>query len=463
MKNKFLGICLVVMLVFFNGCSDSFNYTSAEIEITEPIIPGTIITVQAVKNNADLINNEIYTFEGTNNYMEAFVVSSDASGNFYHELVLQDLAVNPTAGIKLLLNRTSLFQSYEVGRKVFVKLDGLSVGVSNGVVVLGRRNLGSVVEIPFPIIDDHVIRSAEILEVVPLEIGIDDFSENLENLYVEIDNVQFIYNIIGENPVTFAGEPTDEFDGERMLVSCETGSTTFLSTSTFADFKSVSLPSGKGKIKGILARNFYDDFFVVNINLPEDIHFDDTSRCDPEFLNCGNSEAGGLEILFNEDFQGISNTNDIEEELGWINESVSGGNEVFSYKNSYGNKFLTISAYETLESPMSVWLITPEIFMNELANEELSFNISSSFDNGTILSVYVTDNFSGNPNTTDWTQLNATVPIGPSGAAMENFLNSKTDISCLEGSIRIGFKYHGSDPDRTTTYNIDNVRITGSE
>lgn len=450
----FLG-CLIL------SCEKESNFDLPDVSANEPEIEGTIVDVQAVKNNADLVNNIPYTFEGTNTYMEAYVVSSDEAGNFYHELVVQDKAENPTAGLKISINKTALFQSYEVGRKIYVKLDGLSIGQSNGVVVIGDENNGAISEIPFPIIENHIIRSTEIKEIVPLEINIDDFSEAYENLFVKLENMQFIHNIVLPDPVTFAGELTDEYDGERKLMSCETGLTTFVSTSTFADFKSVDIPAGKGSVQGVLARNFYDDFYVLNINVPNDINFSNSERCDPEFLNCGNLYSGGPEVIFNEDFQDISNTDDVEEELGWENINVSGGNEVFNYKNSYGNKFLRISAYETGESPLIAWLVSPEINLDASVNEELSFNVLSSYDNGIILSAYITQDYSGNPLTTEWIPLDANIPMGPAGAATDAFHNSEIDISCLSGSFRVAFKYYGSDPDRSTTYDIDNIRVTG--
>ena len=120
---------------------------------------------------------------------------------------------------------------------------------------------------------------------------------------------------------------------------------------------------------------------------------------------------------------------------------------------------MRISAYNTNESPLEAWLVTPEIQLTEAYDEILSFDILSSYDNGLLLSVYVTQNFTGDIGTTEWIPLDANIPLGPSSANSTVFKNSKINLSCLTGSVWIGFRYLGSAPDKTTTYDLDNVRI----
>ncbi len=168
---------------------------------------GQITNVAAVKNNFDAENNEIYTFESTETFMEAYVVSSDEGGNFYKELVVQDKPENPNAGLLILVDDNSLFETFNFGRKIFVKLDGLSLWENNGVIQLGKQNRGDVAAIPNALIDEHLIRTTETVEIVPLPVEISEFSEEYENLYVKLDNVQFNRNLIQEERrFTFSGE-----------------------------------------------------------------------------------------------------------------------------------------------------------------------------------------------------------------------------------------------------------------
>jgi hypothetical protein len=61
-----------------------------------------------------------------------YVVSSDLAGNFYQSIVLQDSPSSPTGGIEVLIDKSSLFESFEFGRKVYVKMAGLSISYEDG-------------------------------------------------------------------------------------------------------------------------------------------------------------------------------------------------------------------------------------------------------------------------------------------------------------------------------------------
>jgi hypothetical protein len=147
---------------------------------------------------------------------------------------------------------------------------------------------------------------------------------------------------------------------------------------------------------------------------------------------------------------------------GWTNINVNGGAKRFEDGIFNSNRFIKISAYNTAENPFEVWLVTPKINLDNSSGEYLSFEIRASYDNGTLLKVYATENFTGNPKTTNWIPLDAKIPLGPSRQFGTNFLKSEIDISCLQGTINIGFQYLGAAPDKTTTYDIDNIRVTGN-
>ena len=80
-------------------------------------------------------------FEGDEKIISGYVVSSDASGNFYKELYIQDDPTNPTAAIRLALDQTDLHTTYEIGRQVLVKLNGLYIGLGDGdVITIGAKD-----------------------------------------------------------------------------------------------------------------------------------------------------------------------------------------------------------------------------------------------------------------------------------------------------------------------------------
>ncbi|WP_286760311.1 DUF5689 domain-containing protein [Salegentibacter sp. UBA1130] len=459
MKN--FNLIVTVLFAFLaTSCVETDDFQLPESKNKEINIEGNITGISAVKSNFNPETEEIYVFSETNTVMEACVVSSDEGGNFYKELVLQDKPENPTAGILLLVDDNSLFETYNFGRKIYVKLDGLALWSNNGVHQLGVQNRGDVVTIPPSRIDDHIIRTMETAEILPLQLEISEFNERHENLFIKVKNVQFNLNLLREqHHYTFAGEITDEYDGERQLESCRTGASAMLSTSTFSGFKSLYLPENSGSVKGILTRNFYDDYFVIAVNSPDDFNFDE-DRCDPEFLKCEGDNIRGGSLIFEENFINIASLSALENN-GWTNINVNGG-KAFEPGTFDGNRYIRVSAYNTEETPMEVWLVSPPIDLDEVSEANLSFEIMSSYDNATILSVLVTEEFTGNVLTTNWRPVDAVIPIGPTNQYGKRFVKSEIDISCLKGDIHFAFRYLGAAPDKSTTYHIDNIRISGN-
>lgn len=451
-------ILLALSLVVFNACVQDDDFDTPNTTVTDPVITGNIIDIDAVIGNLTQSGEEIITFEDTNNYMQGYVISSDEGGNFFEELVLQDKAENPTAGIVVQIDVNPLFTIYDFGRKVYVKLDGLSVAVDNGVVQLGRREGNALEKIAASEMTEFVVRTPEVATIVPLEVSIADFSNDLENLFIRLSDVQFNRNdVLGDDPKTFAAEDNDQFDGERSLESCATGSSVLLSTSTFSDFKSLLLPANRGTLDGILTRDFFDDFYTVVLNTPEDINFDNAERCDPDFLECPGASGGGSAI-FEEDFEGFGTF----ASEGWDNINISGNNTDWFIDDFAGNNYARISAFNSGNTEANVWLVTPAIDLDTTTGEELSFDIQANFDNGTNLAVFVSTDYTGDPTTATWQPLDAAIPVGPSGGFGNFEPVGPVNISCLDGTIHVGFFYEGSDPSATTRYHLDNVEVTGN-
>lgn len=459
MKLHQLVLSLSVLLAI--SCVKTDDFETPTLIETEIEIDGNLTSISAVKGNYNFQTGQIYNFQNTNTYFEGYVISNDAGGNFYKEVILQDKASNPTSGIQILIDDNSVSETFNFGRKVLVKLDGLSLWYNNGVLQLGIQNRGDVVAVPNALIGDYLIRTGETAEIIPLQLEISDFSEDQKNLYITLSNVQFNRNLVKEdNLFSFASNPVDQFDGERQLENCETGETIILSTSTFSNFKSLLLPQGSGTVEGVLTRDFFDDYFVLVINSPDKLDMND-ARCDPEFLECGTNITEGTQLIFEENFDGVT-SNTILNSRDFTNINVSGGEEKFEPKLVNGNRVLRISAFNTLESPLEAWLVTPEINLDNTSSEILSFDLLASYDNGLLLRVFVTTNFTGDPLTTNWKELDANIPLGPSNQFSTIFKESIIDISCLEGEVWIGFQYLGAAPDKTTTYDLDNIRVMGN-
>ncbi len=467
MKTIQFKLAFLVLLfgIVITSCveDDEFDIPNT-VNVQDPIFGenDTIITINSILGTIEQNDGDNFIIESNLDlYMEGYVVSSDEGGNFFEELIIQDKPENPTAGIRISVNTNPLFTRYNFGRKIYVHMNGLTVGLTNGVAAVGTTDGDRVGQIEDSQTEDRLLLGAEVADIVPLPVSVIDFSDQLENLYVQLNDVQFPRSsIFGENgPLTFASEGSDEFDGERVLESCESGSSVILSTSTFSDFRFLNLPGGAGSISGVLSRDFFDDFYTLLINSPEDINFDQ-ERCDPDLLFC-EGPSGGSTVIFEEDFESASNINDLVS-AGWTNENVSGGNLDYIIGDFSGNAYGQISGFNSGETDSQAWLITPQIDLSGTIEEDLSLDIQTNFDNGEILTIFITSNYTGDPLTTEWTQLDLEVPTGP-GSGFGSFTSvGPTNISCAGETVWIGFRYISSDPGPTTRYHIDNIEITGN-
>ncbi len=461
--NKIFNVFAVAIIT--SMCSPEEDFKTPELVIEEPEIKGTIITIDAVLGilNKALENegeNAKVVFENTDSFIEGYVVSSDKASNFFKELVIQDKEANPSSGIRVLIDDNPLFTTYEFGRKVYIKLNSLSIGTENGVPTLGVLEGNNISAIPSFSLNETVIRSTKLADIIPLEITLEDITDKLLNLYVKVNNLQFSKNLVlPENSFTFAAEANDKYDGERILESCTTGRTIVLSTSTFSDFKGLKLSAKQGSFEGIVTKNFLGDTYNLVLNDPTKLLFDNDTRCDPIVLECSVAVEGSIS-LFNENFTDLK-IRDLED-AGWINNNTTGGKLGYKIGDFASNQYAQITGFNSKESLYEVWLITPEIDLSLVSSAALNFDLQAGYDNGNILEVFITKNYIENPKDTSWIKLDATIPRGPLNSFGDFVPAGPISLSCIEGTIRIGFRYIGGDPRATTRYHIDNITVQGN-
>lgn len=462
------------MTITLTSCVKKDDFSVPETELEAPNIdPTDVIEISSLR---DLLLQEqtltgnpdaVLTIEGTNKYVTGYVISIDEAGNFFEELIIQNTASNPEAGVKILLDVNPLFTTFEFGRKIFVKLDGLTVGINSGVLTLGIRNGNNIEKISESAMFDFVVRDVEVANIEPLEIEIFDFSEDKTNLYVRLNNVQFYrYDALGENRKTFAAEPTDEFDAERTLESCTNNITAIFSTSTYADFKAVLLPTGRGSLDGILTYDFFGENFNIVVNDPSAINFDSTERCDPAEIDCGISDVTGTNVLFSDFFETQSPGDPISGN-GWTNFIEAGTEQWEAYTAGGNNPSLGISAkmqaFNSGDSSNIAWLITPQLNFDLQEGETLNFKTSNSFADGSILEILISTDWDGVPEnipSATWNLLSAAYITQDSDPFGNWYPSGNVDLSCIEGSGYIAWKYMGSGEEGFDgTYEFDEIIV----
>lgn len=468
-------LLMLFMVVAAFSCVEDDDFAVPD-TAPEPVsIEGTEITLNNLYSAMEQEDYLLIFEEDSDAYVSGYVVSSDEAGNFFEELLIQDAPENPTRGARLSIDSSPLSIKYNKGRKIFVRLAGLTVTTStepeffqgnleNGEFLgmnIGRgTTLGRIEPIGRFEEANIISRDSEVATIVHTPIGLNELG--IESLYtaIELEDVQFNRRQID---LTYAGEPEDQFDGDRILESCDSNSSATFQTSTFADYRSASLPDGRGSIDAILSTNFFGDAYVVTVNTSDDLNLDDPNRCDPNFLECDTPANGGSVVLFDQDFENVFDENQLDSE-DYVNVNVSGGNERYESGSFSNNRYIQVNAFGQSDDPMIAWFVLPSLDFDSTVEEILEFDVQANFDQGGLLEVFVSNNFSGDVTTTEWTQVDADIPTGPSGGFANGFTAvDEINLSCVTGTdVRIAFKYTASDPQGTTTrYHIDNISVNG--
>ena len=80
-------------------------------------------------------------------------------------------------GLEIKIDMRSYYTKYNFGRKILLRLSGLSIQEENGKHIVGYLSGNSLVDIPESLLDDFIIRSSETAEIVPISITLERISK----------------------------------------------------------------------------------------------------------------------------------------------------------------------------------------------------------------------------------------------------------------------------------------------
>ncbi|PTT43403.1 hypothetical protein DBR28_00675 [Chryseobacterium sp. HMWF028] len=226
MKNIYFkaAIFSTISMLAFSSCVKTDDYDVPEIKCTNKFAAANhklsdLAAIAKVKPvEADIIKEDYI--------VEAYVSSSDESGNIYKMMFLQDKPENPTQGIEIDIDGGNQYLDFPVGALVRINLKGLIVQGVNGNIKVGSYDPN------YPIgrinpnkVSNYVARVCDgqkpvVAAMKPLEFAsISDALKNGAhiNQLVKIKNVQF------EDPEltkTFADESAT---GDRYITDKKAG------------------------------------------------------------------------------------------------------------------------------------------------------------------------------------------------------------------------------------------------
>ncbi|KFF28000.1 DUF5689 domain-containing protein [Chryseobacterium vrystaatense] len=200
MKNIYFKAVVfsAISMLALSSCVKSDDYDVPEIKCTNRFPAANhpltdLATIAKPKpGEADIIKEDYI--------VEAYVGSSDESGNIYKMLFLQDKPENPTQGIEVDIDGGNQYLAFPTGSLVRINLKGLIVQASNGNIKIGSYDPNySVGRINPNRIADYMARVCDgqkpvVAVMKPLEFN--SIAEALKNgahinQLVKIKNVQF--------------------------------------------------------------------------------------------------------------------------------------------------------------------------------------------------------------------------------------------------------------------------------
>jgi hypothetical protein len=171
---------------------------------------------------------------------------------------------------------------------------------------------------------------------------------------------------------------------------------------------------------------------------------------------------GEVKYLFT-DFEGIASGSGVATVIdGWSNIDSKGS--IFWQTRAYnGNQYSQVSANNS-KTENEVWLRTPVIDLTQAINPKFSFDITAGYYNANCLSILVSE-FTIPAIAPTWTDISSkfTLPTGPTSGYGTLTSAGEMDCKAYAGKkVSIAFKYTGNgiDNSATTTYQIDNVKLS---
>ena len=246
-KQLFSVVIMIAAIGTFSACKKTFDAPPGPGDVN--LVANTSIqslkTYHTIPGVFDIITEDVI--------ISGIVVANDESGNIYKQLYIQDT----TGAIQLMVDAYSLYASYPVGRRVYVKCKGLTLSDYNGNLELGYKavidGLPSMQGIPGGLVNNFLIGGSLNNPVQPITVTVSQLGTALNDKYIN--------SLINIEGYEFANSDTSKTYGDTSAykstvnryvnLGCGSNINTVVRTSGYANFAGTHLPKGNGSITAI--------------------------------------------------------------------------------------------------------------------------------------------------------------------------------------------------------------------
>jgi hypothetical protein len=400
--------------------------------------------------------------------IEAYVVSSDVSGNFFKTISLQ--TKDGSFGFSIPADVESLFRKMEPGRLVFVKLDStytdieygsLRIGALYNETEVGRLSPADFKEIVIP--SCKVYPDSLLVRKMPIAQALKD--ENINTL-IELQDVEFD-KIAAASGSTYYNKNNAIGGATNLNLEDKNGNTIIFRTSEFTAYAAHAVPTGSGTVTGVLTK--YQDTYQFIARTENDIKLTgDRFGSDP---NESAFALGGTAITYSGSFTENFESYNVNATTfpKYVNDHTSADRywQLKQFPLNTGNKYIEMTAFNGNGNPgvnAKTYFFVPVDFS---AANTFSFSKEIRYMTGQALKVYyVTEaNYKARfpinmANFVDITSGFTNLTYPPDGGSQNSFSTAGTYTipASLTGNGFFVFEYTGS-ATVTTTIQIDDIVI----
>jgi Family of unknown function (DUF5689) len=412
--------------------------------------------------------------------IEAIVTSSDEGGTFYKSISFESVDKgNGTIGFSMPIDQTNLYNEFEPGRKVYIKMDSLYHYKNFGSTVIGELydndtptiagddNVGRISIANYKSIIRRSCENVGEESIVKKPLFVNQIlNDSYLNKLIEISGVQFLDTSVDKK---YFDPTVNNFGGAtNHLVADVNGNKVIVRISEFANFASKTISNKNGKIRGVLTK-FNSDYQLIPRNEKDIKLTDDRKVIDlaPPLGGTSLAYTGAFTENFETYTSGNANTGQ-RIFPKYINDAFLGSKYWYVAAFS-GNKYLVMSAFSSASSGQEQnnksYFIMPVDFTS--ANS-MSFKSQDRFNVGGVLKVYYSTDYTPLTKVSDATLTNITsnftIATGTTGSTTTAFVNSGVYNfpSTLTGNGYIIFEYTGGysfNPVLTTTMHLDDIVV----
>ncbi len=450
---------IIGVLAFFTSCINDTFKTPVQDSCVNPGLSKTkevaniyAMAINPVTKTPSVIpNTPTYSAD---DIIEAYVISSDEGGNFYKSMYFQPL--DGSKGFNLSIDDGNVYtKNFQPGKKVYLKLKGLAFANPTSFAMgltFGAPPTEQYVVDRLANYKNYLIPSCDLVSDDDLVHKITLAQANTDtflNTLVEFDNVQFTDESSSGMFDTFR---IDDYDSSLTITNGT--NSLIVRTSRFANFAGYKVPSGRGKIRGVLTK--YNSVYQIIMRTERDVNMPDP-RVD-YILPIGGTAITYMPT-FSETFQSYAVTTKGAIFEKYVNDAYF-GSRYWDVKLLSRNKYLQMSSFGSGGSNKT-YLAMPVAFT---PGNKFSFKTKDGYNLGAVLKVYYSTDYVPKSDMSKATLVDITsnfvISSGNVNGYASSFVNSGNYVipANLTGNGFFIFEYSGTSA-VTTTIEIDDIIV----